>query len=102
MPRWGGGGGPSFRPKAHQVPLYQGRYSASLMPYIYGHDLLFLVFIYITHVIRTHVTNFVSKLPVFGCLGRSLSSVMSSPIFSPSNPFVGPKTHLNTFQNMFR
>ena len=41
----------------------------------------------------SHVTKFVPQLPLFRSLDRSLSSVMSCPIFSPSNPFVGPKIH---------
>ena len=46
-----------------------------------------------------HVTNFVDKLPIFNNLRR----MMPCPIFSPSNPLLGPKTHpthLNAFQNM--
>ena len=41
----------------------------------------------------TCVDNFVPKMPIFSSLGRSLSLVMSYPIFSPSNPLVHPKTH---------
>ena len=47
-----------------------------------------------------HATNFVRKLPIFSNLHR----MMSCPIFSPSYPLLGLKTHpthLNTFQNMF-
>ena len=32
-------------------------------------------------------------MAIFSNLGRILSSVMPSPFFSPSNPFVGPKNH---------
>ena len=52
----------------------------------------------------SHITNFVPKMPIFSNLGRSLSSLMPCPSFSPSNPSVAPTTtptHLNTFQNMF-
>ena len=40
-----------------------------------------------------HLTNFVHKLPIFSILGACSSLVMSYPIFNPSNPLVGPKTH---------
>ena len=36
-----------------------------------------------------HITNFVPKLPIFSNLHR----MMSCPIFSLSNPLLGPKTH---------
>ena len=44
------------------------------------------------------ITNFVPDLPVFS----NLHWMMSCPVFSPSDPLLGPKTHpthLNTFQN---
>ena len=37
-----------------------------------------------------HVTNFIPKLPIFSNLRR----ITSCPIFSPSNPLLGTKTHL--------
>ena len=39
------------------------------------------------------ITNFVPEMPIFSNLGRTLSSVMAYPTFSPSNPLIGPKTH---------
>ena len=36
-----------------------------------------------------HATNFVPKLPICSSLRR----IMSCPIFRPSNPLLGPKTH---------
>ena len=33
------------------------------------------------------------KLPICHGLGRGLSAMMSSPIFGPCNPFVGPQNH---------
>ena len=47
-----------------------------------------------------HITNFAAKLPIFSNLRR----MMPCPIFSPSNPLLGPKTHpyhLNACQNVF-